>query len=91
MTHNFLEIFISQILQNNPNVLLILPIFLIILVWSSLAIVAKRAHDQNLPGWLALLLFVPFLFIVALVIVFFGVYKGDSNPNKYGQIANKRQ
>ena len=86
-----LESIFSQILQNRPNFLVVAPILIIIMGWSSLAIVAKRAHDQNLTGWFALLIFVPIQFFPILVMIFFGIFKGDSNPNKYGQIANKRQ
>ena len=87
----FLENIFNQILQNRPNVLVIAPIFAIVMIWSSLAIVAKRAHDQNLPGWVALLIFVPIQFFPLLVMIFFGIIKGDRNPNKYGKIANTRQ
>ena len=87
----FLEYIVSQILQNRPNVLVIMPIIAVLMIWSSLAIVAKRAHDQNLPGWVALLIFVPIQFFPILVMVFFGIIKGDNNPNKYGKVANIRE
>ena len=87
----FIEFIFGQILQNRPNVLVIIPIFVITVVWGSLAIVAKRAHDQNLPGWLGLLIFVPIQFFPILVMIFFGIFKGDSYPNKYGKVANSRQ
>ena len=86
-----LESIITQILQNNSNVFLILPILVIALGWSSLAILAKRAHDQNITGWVALTIFIPIQFFPILVMIFFGVIKGNSSPNKYGNVANIRQ
>ncbi len=59
---------------------------LLALNWAQAAIGAKRFHDFEKPGILALLLFVPMVNLVMLVAL--GLIPGTSGPNKYGPTTN---
>lgn len=59
---------------------------LLALNWAQAAISAKRFHDFEKPGILALLLFVPMVNLVAMVVL--GLIPGTSGPNKYGTTTN---
>ena len=48
----------------------ILTIFLLVALWPSIAVLVKRIHDRNKPGWLCLVLYVPtFVFMVLLIVL----------------------
>ena len=54
----------------------------------SIAVVAKRLHDCNRTAWWVLTIFIPF---VGLIIAIFGyialgILKGDTEPNRYGDV-----
>ena len=57
---------------------------LIVLVsmWSSVALGAKRLHDMGKPGALAVSLFIPVVSIIAFIALCF--IPGTPGPNKYG-------
>lgn len=47
----------------------ILSIYALLALWPSVAVLVKRMHDRNRPGWLCLILYVPtMLFFVLLII-----------------------
>jgi uncharacterized membrane protein YhaH (DUF805 family) len=51
-------------------------------IWVSLANYAKRLHDLDHSGWLALLLFVPLLNLIMWI--WCGVKAGTPGPNRFG-------
>jgi len=66
---------------------------LLLLVWAALlvptlAVMARRFHDQNQTGWLALLYFpcyIPYLgLLLDLVVLVLMVLPGTVGPNRYG-------
>ena len=62
-----------------------LPLYLIILVflWPTLAIYAKRWHDRNKSGWWTLILFVPLIGSIWLIVEC-GFLRGTEGPNRFG-------
>lgn len=55
----------------------------LLIVWPLLAISAKRWHDRNLSGWLALLLLLPVVGqLIALVVN--GFLRGTPGENRFG-------
>jgi len=59
---------------------------LLVLNWAQAAIGAKRFHDFDKPGILAVLLFVPMLNLVVLFAL--GFIPGTAGPNKYAPATN---
>jgi uncharacterized membrane protein YhaH (DUF805 family) len=47
----------------------ILMIFLLVALWPSIAILVKRIHDRNKPGWMCLVLYVPATLFSTLLVV----------------------
>lgn len=47
----------------------IITIFMLIALWPSIAVLIKRIHDRDKPGWYCLLLYVPTVLFVVLLIV----------------------
>jgi uncharacterized membrane protein YhaH (DUF805 family) len=47
----------------------ILMIFLLVALWPSIAILVKRIHDRNKPGWMCLILYVPATLLSTLLVV----------------------
>ena len=47
----------------------ILGLFLLAALWPSIAILVKRIHDRNKPGWLCLALYIPVILFIVLLIV----------------------
>lgn len=56
--------------------------------WAELALLIKRLHDRDLPGFWALLKFVPFVGLLWMVLA--GVMNGDGGPNSYGPGPDER-
>jgi len=56
---------------------------LMLMVWNSIAIGAKRFHDIGWPGWLILPGLIP-MFGQAFLFITIGVLKGERGPNRYG-------
>ena len=57
--------------------------FGILIIYPSLAVMAKRCHDRGRSGWFLLVLLVPIVQIWPMIVVAF--LKGTSGPNKYGE------
>ena len=57
-------------------------IFFIPAIWIAIATYVKRWHDLGKSGWMALLLFIPFLNI--LVFIYLCVWPGKTESNEYG-------
>jgi uncharacterized membrane protein YhaH (DUF805 family) len=53
------------------------------LLWSALAVSAKRWHDRNKSGWWALLQFVPVIGTL-WTLVENGLLRGTPGPNRFG-------
>jgi len=51
-------------------------------IWAAVATCAKRWHDMNVPGWMALTLIIPGINIVVPFVC--GCVRGTHGPNKYG-------
>jgi len=70
----------------------IIRIFLLVALWPSIAILVKRMHDRNRPGWLCLVMYVPAtLFIVLLIVWLAGAIaaaaaSGDFTPPPLGAL-----
>jgi uncharacterized membrane protein YhaH (DUF805 family) len=65
------------------KMLLPLGILLLITLWPSLAIYAKRWHDRNKSGWWSLILFIPFVGAIWMLIEL-GFLRGTEGNNNYG-------
>jgi uncharacterized membrane protein YhaH (DUF805 family) len=56
--------------------------------WIELALLVKRLHDRDLPGFWALIKFLPFVGLLWMILA--GVMAGDGGPNSYGGAADQR-
>lgn len=71
----------------------VLMIFLLVALWPSIAILVKRIHDRDKPGWFCLLLYVPtILFMVLLIVLIAGAIvetarSGTFTPPAIGVLA----
>ena len=64
------------------SIILLFPL-VCLLVWTILAVQAKRWHDLGYSGWTVLIQLIPVIgFLIALVI---GFIRGTSGPNRYGE------
>lgn len=76
--------------QNVPDMRVIaafgLFLHVLFMIWATVALVVKRAHDKGLPGVVAFLLVVPFL--GEMTVIYLGVVAGDPGPNPFGRAAN---
>ena len=57
------------------------------LLWTSIAMAVKRLHDINLPGPVAICLFVPAVSLVAVLVLCF--WPGSHGGNYYGDETNR--
>jgi uncharacterized membrane protein YhaH (DUF805 family) len=55
-------------------------------LWSNVALAVKRLHDLDKPGLAAVVLFVPFVSIVAFLVLC--LFPGQPGPNRYGRRTN---
>lgn len=55
-------------------------------VWMLVAMSIKRLHDINIPGAVAICLFVPAVSIIALLVLC--AWRGTHGPNDYGESYN---
>ncbi|MCY6382721.1 DUF805 domain-containing protein [Hoeflea prorocentri] len=56
-------------------------------IWSAIAIAVKRLHDMNVPGAVAVCLFIaPIAFLTVLVLC---LWPGSSGPNRFGEHRNR--
>lgn len=79
-----MELALSTLVTQHPA----LPVMLIAFQWVEIALVIKRLQDRGLTGFLAVLLFVPFVNVIVLVAL--AVMPGDPGPNTYGPRPNSR-
>ncbi len=56
---------------------------LLVAVIANLAIGVKRLHDFNAPGLFAIALFIPFLSVIATLVI--GLLPGNQGPNRFGK------
>jgi uncharacterized membrane protein YhaH (DUF805 family) len=56
--------------------------------WVVLALAVKRLHDISMTGWLAGLVFVPFVGVIPFLAI--GAIAGTRGPNPYGPATNRR-
>ena len=59
---------------------------LLVAVIANIAIGVKRLHDFNVPGLFAVTLFVPFLSVIATLVI--GLLPGNRGPNRFGDAPN---
>ncbi|OQM73725.1 hypothetical protein BFN67_07355 [Pseudaminobacter manganicus] len=55
-------------------------------LWSNIALAVKRLHDLGKPGLAAIVLFVPFVSIVAFLVLC--LFPGQLGANRYGKQTN---
>lgn len=60
----------------------------IISQWAELALLVKRLHDRGLPGFWALVKFLPFAGLAWMILA--GVMMGDRGQNSYGDGPDQR-
>lgn len=71
----------------------IIMLFMLVALWPSIAVLMKRIHDRDKPGWFCLLLYVPtFLFMVLLIVLIAGsiveaARSGTYTPPTIGALA----
>ena len=58
-----------------------------LLLWTTVAMAVKRLHDFNIPGPVAICLFVPAVFILAILVLF--LWPGTAGDNDYGDEMNR--
>lgn len=58
-------------------------LFILIIIWPSVAMHVKRWHDQDKSGWWQLISIIPILGGL-IVMVICGFVKGTSGPNRFG-------
>lgn len=64
------------------------PLVFAALGWVVLALAVKRLHDMGMSGWLAGLIFVPFVGIIPFLAI--GAMSGVRGPNPFGPTTNGR-
>ncbi|KZL28187.1 DUF805 domain-containing protein [Pseudovibrio sp. Ad37] len=74
----------SDLLAANP---LLFP-FILLTNFMVLMLVFKRLQDRGITGFVALIIFLPFLNFLVPIIV--GFLKSEKGPNKYGPASNTR-
>lgn len=55
-------------------------------LWSNISLAVKRLHDMGKPGIAAIVLFVPFVSILAFLVLC--LFPGQPGPNRYGECTN---
>jgi uncharacterized membrane protein YhaH (DUF805 family) len=69
--------------QAMSGMMLPLGIVILLTLWPSICIYAKRWHDRNKSGWWSLIMFVPIIGGIWLLVEL-GFLRGTEGPNKYG-------
>jgi len=72
----------SAFMGSNP----LFPILFFVLQWFELALVIKRLQDIGQSGFLALLIFVPFLNLLMVIVL--GFMPSQAEPNRHGPLPN---
>jgi uncharacterized membrane protein YhaH (DUF805 family) len=65
----------------------IAPVFVIITLYSNLAVAVKRMHDVGYGGFLAAALFIPIVNVAFTI--WAGILPGSSDPNRFGDAPNE--
>ena len=73
----------AQAEQMMSGMMLPLGILLLITLWPSLALYAKRWHDRDKSGWWSLIMFVPIIGGIWMLIEL-GFLRGTDGPNRFG-------
>lgn len=68
--------------EPNPAVAIIFLIFMLALIWPSIAVTVRRLHDIGWSGWFILLVLIPIANLVILVVTWF--IPGTQGTNAYG-------
>lgn len=76
------QLALGQFMESNP----LFPFLFFALQWIELAIVIKRCQDIGVSGFLALLIFVPFVNVIAVLVL--GIIPGSPDANRYGPLPN---
>lgn len=56
-------------------------------IWAMVAISVKRLHDMNVPGALAICLFVPAVSFITVIVLC--LWPGNGGPNRFGKDENR--
>jgi len=72
----------GEYIASNP----LFPVLFFVLQWFELALVIKRLQDVGQSGFLALLIFVPFLNLIMLI--FLGIVPSQADTNRHGPLPN---
>lgn len=70
--------------NNPPSIPIWFWLVQIPLFWITIAVYAKRWHDQDKSGWFSLLLLIPLLGVL-IVLVMLGFIGGSPGPNRFGE------
>ncbi len=62
-------------------------VLLPVIVWTSIALAVKRLHDINIPGPVAICLFVPAVSVLAMLVLC--LWPGNRGGNDYGADTNR--
>ena len=62
-------------------------LFGLVSIWAMVAISVKRLHDMNVPGALAICLFVPAVSFITVIILC--LWPGNGGPNRFGKDENR--
>jgi len=72
----------GEYIATNP----LFPVLFFVLQWFELALVIKRLQDIGQSGFLALLIFVPFLNLIMLIVL--GIIPSQTDANRHGPVPN---
>ena len=76
----------TQATRVNPGspswAMLVLGLVYLLALWLSAATYAKRLHDLDLSGWIALMVFIPVVNLILLI--YCGAKPGTVGPNRFG-------
>ncbi|MCK7614044.1 DUF805 domain-containing protein [Roseibium sediminicola] len=72
----------GEYIATNP----LFPVLFFVLQWFELALVIKRLQDIGQSGFLALLIFVPFLNLIMLIVL--GIIPSQADANRHGPMPN---
>jgi len=77
-----LSVVLNLALENQLTATIVLLIFDVVILWPSIAIYIKRAHDRGRSGWFILLFLVPILNFWPLIELLF--VRGTTGANRFG-------
>ncbi len=64
------------------------PLIALPVAWVEVALAVKRLHDRGFSGMFAAAMFIPFLNILAAIVI--GIIPGDRGANRFGPDTNTR-